>query len=128
MHAETPTGHALRGAALTFIDDPFETALTQALRYESDAVVAMARGRITHFGPASQVLPQLPAGTSVRVTGPDTLILPGFIDCHVHYPQTPIIGACGEQLIDWLNRHTFVAEQSFASAGHARAAARVFLD
>jgi guanine deaminase len=46
----------------------------------------------------------------------------------VHYPQTQIIGSHGEQLIDWLNRYTFVAEQAFASAEHARAVAEVFLD
>ena len=124
---ESGTGHALRGAALTFVGDPFAVGVAQAMRYEPDAVVAMAGGRITHFGPAGEVLPSLPAGTPIRVTGPDRLILPGFIDCHVHYPQTPIIGATGEQLIDWLNRYTFVAEQKFASSEHAREAARVFL-
>ena len=42
----------------------------------------------------------------------NSLILPGFIDCHVHYPQTEIIGAYGAQLIDWLNKYTFIAEQN----------------
>ena len=51
----------------------------------------------------------------------------GFIDCHVHYPQTQIIGAFGEQLIDWLNKYTFIAEQQFADQEHARAVAKVFL-
>jgi guanine deaminase len=119
--------HALRGAALTFIGDPAEIG-TAALRYESDAVVALADGRITHFGAASQVLPDLAPGTPVRAVGPDRLILPGFIDCHVHYPQTQIVGAHGEQLIDWLQKYTFIAEQQFASAEHARSVARVFLD
>ncbi len=127
MHPDGGTCHALRGAALTFVADPFESGIEAALRHESDAIVAMAGGRITHFGPASTVLRELPADTPVHATGPDTLILPGFIDCHVHYPQTPIIGASGEQLIDWLDRYTFVAEQKFSDAGHARAAARVFL-
>ncbi len=54
-------------------------------------------------------------------------MLPGFIDCHVHYPQISIIGAHGEQLLDWLNKYTFVAEQKFADAAHARETARVFL-
>jgi len=119
--------HALRGAALTFIADPFEVG-PAALRYESDAVVAMASGRISAFGPASQVLPGLVPGTPVSAIGPDRLILPGFIDCHVHYPQTQIIGAHGEQLMDWLQKYTFVAEQQFASPGHSREVARVFLD
>src|SRR4051812_25254285 len=126
--AESSTSHhALRGAALTFVGDPFEDG-PAALRYEPDSIIAVANGRITHFGAASQVLPGLEPGTPLRAVGPDRLILPGFIDCHVHYPQTQIIGAHGEQLIDWLQKYTFVAEQQFASAQHARDVARVFLD
>jgi guanine deaminase len=118
---------ALRGPALTFLDDPMRVGRDAAMRHESDAIVAMANGLITHFGPASQVAPQLPPGTSIQLNGRDTLMLPGFIDCHVHYPQIGIIGAYGEQLLDWLNKYTFVAEQRFADAAHARKTARVFL-
>lgn len=118
---------ALRGPALTFIDDAVKAGVEASMRYESDAIVAMAGGKITHFGPASQVSPELPKGTTVRRTGDDALILAGFIDCHVHYPQTQIIGAYGEQLIDWLSKYTFVAEQKFASKEHAREVAKVFL-
>src|SRR5262245_53806996 len=127
MQTDSDAGHALRGAALTFIADPFETDAGSAMRYEPDAIVAMRAGRITHFGAASEVLPSLPAGTPVRAIGRDRLILPGFIDSHVHYPQTQIIGSYGEQLLDWLEKYTFVAEQEFASAEHARAVAQVFL-
>lgn len=119
--------HALRGAALTYIDDPFRVGTDAAMRYESDAIVCMADGRITHFGPARRVLFELPPDTLVERTRKDTLMLAGFIDSHVHYPQTQIIGACGEQLHDWLDRYTFVAEQKFASKAHAREVAKVFL-
>ena len=120
--------HALRGAALTFVADPNEVGVQAAMRHESDAVVAMEAGKITHFGAASQVLASLPPDIPVRSTGKDTLILPGFIDCHVHYPQTQIIGSYGEQLMDWLDKYTFVAEQAFASPEYAREVADVFLD
>lgn len=98
-----------------------------AMRYEPDALVVMEAGKITHFGAAGQVLAAIPPGIPIRNTGPDTVISPGFIDSHVHYPQTQIIGAHGRQLIDWLNQYTFVAEQAFASKEHAREVARVFL-
>jgi guanine deaminase len=87
----------------------------------------MANGRITHFGPASQVRAQLAPGTVIKEYGQDSLIMAGFIDCHVHYPQMPIIGAYGAQLIDWLDKYTFIAEQEFADERHAREVARVFL-
>jgi guanine deaminase len=128
MTSESDDLHALRGPALTFVDDPFLVGTAQAMRHESDAVIAMRAGRITHFGPAGEVLRELPPGTPLRVTGPDSLILAGFIDSHVHYPQTQIMASYGEQLIDWLNRYTFVAEQEFASADHAREVAKFFID
>jgi guanine deaminase len=119
---------ALRGPALTFTGDPFVIGVDAAMRYESDAIIGMAGGKITHFGPAVEVRRDLPPGTHIEEYGRDALILPGFIDCHVHYPQTQIIGAYGEQLLDWLNKYTFVAEQQFASIEHARAVAEIFLD
>ena len=91
------------------------------MRYEADAIVAMADGHITHVGPASQVMRRsCRRARRCSRTARDSLMLPGFIDCHVHYPQIGIIGAHGEQLLDWLNKYTFVAEQKFADAAHAR--------
>jgi guanine deaminase len=118
---------AIRGPALTYTGDPFQQGLEATLRHEPDAIVAMADGRITHFGPARAIRGRLPRGTKIEDYGRNALIMAGFIDCHVHYPQTEIIGAYGAQLLDWLNRYTFVAEQRFADERHARAAARVFL-
>jgi len=118
----------LRGPALTFVADPFEVGVDAALRYESDAIVAIEVGRISHFGAAGEVLPRLAADIPIRATGRDTLISAGFIDSHVHYPQTQIIGSYGEQLMDWLDKYTFVAEQAFASPEHSREVAAVFLD
>jgi len=119
---------AIRGPALTFTGDPFLKGVEATLRHESDAIIGMAGGRITHFGSAATVKPQLPAGTRVEECGADSLIVPGFIDCHVHYPQTQIIGAYGKQLLDWLEKYTFLAEQRFADEIHARAVAEIFLD
>jgi guanine deaminase len=120
--------HAIRGPALAFTGDAFASGVESTMRYESDAIVGMAGGKITQFGPAGAVRPQLPSGTHIEEYGRDSLIIPGFIDCHVHYPQTQIIGAYGEQLLDWLEKYTFVAEQQFADAIHARAVAEIFLD
>jgi guanine deaminase len=118
---------ALRGPVLTFSGDPFQLGLDRTMHYEPDAIVAIADGRITHFGPARKIGPLLPQGTAVEDYREDSLITAGFIDCHVHFPQTPIIGAYGAQLLDWLQKYTFVAEQRFADRNHAREVARVFL-
>jgi guanine deaminase len=117
---------AIRGAALTFTGNPFQIGGEQAARHESDALIIMQDGKITAFGDYAATRHLLPEGTPVTAY-PDALILPGFIDTHVHYPQTQIIGAYGKQLIDWLNNYTFIAEQQFASPQHGHDVAKVFL-
>ena len=59
---------AIRGPVLTFTGDPFQRGLEHTSVYEPDAIVAMADGLITHFGPAESILPQLPAGTAAART------------------------------------------------------------
>ena len=58
----------------------------------------------------------------------DKLIMPGFIDTHVHYPQIDMIAAFGEQLLDWLNNYTFVTEANFGNAKIADDTAKFFLN
>src|SRR5688572_19960470 len=111
---------AVRGAMLSFTRDPFADGDGPAYRHEPDAVVAMADGRITHAGPASKVLAALPADTPVTSYGREALILPGFIDCHTHYPQIRIMGAGGDPLLGWLVKHAFRAEQQLAVVDAAR--------
>jgi guanine deaminase len=118
---------AIRGAALAWRADPFIVPPEDALRHEGDAVLALREGKVLAFGPAPAVLPALPAGTPVT-RFERSLIVPGFIDCHVHYPQLPIIGTGGHALLDWLERHTFPAESAFGDEPRARAVARLFLD
>ena len=118
---------ALRGPALTFTGDPFQDGLERTMVHEPDAIVAMADGHITHFGPAGEVLKTLPAGVAIRRVADDSLIVPGFVDTHVHFPQTPMIAAYGAQLLDWLERYTFPNELKFADKEHARRVARLFL-
>ena len=119
---------ALRGPMLAWRGDPFVVGARRALAYEPDAIVAMAQGRIVAAGPAASVRRTLPSGTSVETLPPASLMLPGFVDCHVHYPQLPVTGSHGTQLLDWLERYTFPAEASFADARVARRVARDYLD
>ena len=127
MPIRTSPVTALRGPALTFVDDPFRVGPAQSYRYVPDALVLMHEGRIAAFGPFDAVRDELPAGTEVTRYGDDSLIVPGFIDTHVHYPQLQMVGAPGGQLLDWLNRYAFPAEQQFGDRDHAQAVARVFL-
>ena len=97
------------------------------MRYEPDAIVAFGDGLITHFGDADSVAPHLPEGIEIVSCGPDALISAGFLDSHVHFPQTPMIASYGAQLLDWLRAYTFPMEEKFADAAFARAVAKIFL-
>lgn len=109
-----------------FSGDPF-VAGSHALRHETDSIVAIAEGRITHVGAAAEILPLL--STDCRVDHyPGCLISPGFIDAHVHYAQTGIVGAYGAQLLDWLNQYAFPAEAEMRDRAKADAMARAFCD
>ncbi len=119
---------AIRGPVLTFNGDPFKDGLEDTMVYEPDAIVAFGAGIITHFGPADKVKPQLPADLEIRNYGPDSLISAGFLDSHVHFPQTPMIAAFGEQLLDWLNKYTFPTERKYADKAFAASVAKMFLD
>jgi guanine deaminase len=126
--SEAPSpASAVRGPVLTFTGDPFRDGLERTMVHEPDAIVAMADGRVTHFGPADRVARELPAGLEIRDFGKDALISAGFIDSHVHFPQTPMIAAYGAQLLDWLNRYTFPTELQYADKEFARSVARTFL-
>jgi len=123
--SEKPT--AIRGPVLTYTGDPFKSGLDHSMVYESDAIVVMANGQITHFGPADRIRRQLPADIAIKNYGPDSLISAGFLDSHVHFPQTPMIAAFGEQLLDWLNKYTFPTERKYADKAFASSVAKVFL-
>lgn len=91
-----------------------------------DGMVVIEGGRIVDVAGAADAGRRLSGDVPTHdCTG--MLILPGFVDCHVHYPQVEIIGAYGEQLMDWLEKYTFVAEQKYVDPDYARDAAQVFL-
>jgi guanine deaminase len=119
---------AIHADFLHCLRDPgLEGADAAAVEHLRDAVMLVRDGRIERIAPASVLRPQL---------GPDVdlhdwrgrLVVPGFVDTHVHFPQIDVIASYGSQLLDWLERYTFPAEARFADAEHAREAARFFVD
>ncbi len=120
--------HGIRGAFLDCLANPFTSVLADndAVRYCPDGLIVIHNGIIEAFDDYRQLHPQYPDLPIVHY--PDRLIVPGFIDCHVHYPQTEIIASYGAQLMDWLDRYTFPAERHFSDPDHARKIASFFLD
>ena len=118
---------AYRGSLLHFLGDPGDGADGSAVQYFDDGLLVVENGLVKAAGEARDLLPTVPAAVQV-VDHTGRLLMPGFIDTHIHYPQTDIIAAYAAQLLDWLDDHAFPAERRFADAGHAAESSRFFLD
>ena len=113
---------AYRARILHFLDEP-AVAGEIAWQYLEDGLLVVEQGRVVAVGPAQTLLKDL----TVPVEHfPNHLILPGFVDTHIHYPQTEMIAAYGEQLLSWLNHYTFPAETKFSDPHHAAVVASFF--
>jgi guanine deaminase len=112
---------AFRGEILSVPEDP-AVAGPDSVRHFRDGLLLVEDGLVVECGPWSDRFADIPAE---RLEG---LIVPGFVDAHVHYPQIECIASHGEQLMQWLERHIFPAEKAFADRGHADEVAAFFLD
>lgn len=117
----------LRGRLLSFLTEPEGPGDRASYRFAEDGGLLVEDGRIAAMGDYSAVAAK--AGRDVEVIDHRPhLILPGFIDAHVHMPQMQVIASYGAALLDWLNNYTFPEETKFRDAQHSRRLARLFLD
>jgi guanine deaminase len=119
-----PEPRAYRARILHFLQEPAQAG-ESAAQYFGDGVVLVEQGYIKDVGSADEVLKDF---HGVVEHFPNHLIIPGFVDCHIHYPQTGMIAAYGEQLLSWLKNYTFPTEIKFADPQYAAAVATIFLD
>ncbi len=116
----------LLGQTLTISGNPFDMPPEQAATHHAQGGVAIDHGKIIAVGPAEEMRASYP-GAKVTDYG-NALISPGFVDAHVHYPQTAIIASWGKRLIDWLNSYTFPEESRFSDPEHATQIANSYFD
>ena len=116
--------YILKGQVLSYTQSPFGADAGTATRV--DEAVAIKDGRIAGAGTLDAMQALLP-GAAVTDHG-DKLITAGFVDAHVHYPQTAMIASWGKRLIDWLNTYTFPEEMKFADPAYAGEIAGRYLD
>ncbi|ALG74298.1 guanine deaminase [Azospirillum thiophilum] len=123
-----PVSAAIRGRLLSFHRAPVGPGNLDALRHHEDGLLLVGvDGRIAAVGDWAALRGQVPDGVTVD-DHRGRLVLPGFIDTHIHFPQTQVIASYGAQLLDWLEKYTFIEEQKFADPAHAAANAAFFMD
>jgi guanine deaminase len=118
----------VRGTFFDFIDDPWKHVghEQEAARLHADGLLVIEDGKITDFGTYDSVAKRHRALKITTIK--DRLILPGFIDGHIHFPQTRVLGAFGEQLLPWLQAWVFPEELKYRDRTYARDGAKRFFD
>ena len=106
--------------------DPFAGDPAEALAVDQDGALLVREGVIRARGPFAALHASHPDEPVIRLDG--GLLVPGFVDTHVHFPQIRAIGGLGMPLLDWLEQCALPEESKLASQDYARAVAGEFLD
>ncbi|CAN7468925.1 guanine deaminase [Rhizobium sp. LjRoot98] len=121
------TATLIRGRTLSFNRAPSSLDDSGAYTYEADGALLVENGVILACGSYDSVKVQAP-GDAAEVDHRPHLILPGFIDTHLHFPQMQVIGSYAANLLEWLNTYTFPEECRFVETAHAQRIAGKFFD
>jgi len=126
MSIATPDhAQAYRASLLHFHADP--AFHENAFAWHQDGLLLVEGGRIAAAGDYARLSASLAPGAQVHDFR-GKLIMPGFIDTHLHFPQTDMIASPAPGLLPWLETYTFPAERRFGDPAHAREVAEFFLD
>jgi guanine deaminase len=118
---------AFRASVLHFVDDPDQVGEDDSYQYFEDGMLVVDNGKVVAAGYAEDLMPYLQRGTEITEYA-NSLLMPGFVDTHIHYPQTEMVAAYGEQLLEWLDTYTFPVEDKFSNPVYARDIAERFLN
>lgn len=117
----------IRGRILSFNRAPKHAGDNESYLYEEDGALLVRDGKIAAVGSYSDVKPKAGADTT-EIDHRPHLILPGLIDCHVHFPQMQVIASYAANLLEWLNTYTFPEECRFVESAHAERISTQFFD
>ncbi|MBX9940738.1 MAG: guanine deaminase [Candidatus Obscuribacterales bacterium] len=119
---------AVRGSFFDFTDDPWKHIghEEESARFFADGMLVIDNGIIKAFGPYSEIVSKYPKAKVTTIQ--DRLILPGFIDGHVHFPQTRVLGAYGQQLLPWLQQWIFPEETKYKDPTYAKEGVKHYFD
>lgn len=119
---------AIRGTFFDFVDDPWKHVgkEEESARFYADGMLVMDNGIIKDFGPYSEISKKYPSIETTVIN--NRIITPGYIDGHVHFPQTRVLGAYGLQLLPWLQEWIFPEERKYNDKAYAREGVKHYFD
>ncbi|QGG91337.1 guanine deaminase [Agrobacterium sp. MA01] len=117
----------IRGRLLSFNRAPEHAGDRESYLYEEDGALLVRDGKIASAGAYADVKPKAGADAT-EIDHRPHLILPGLIDCHVHFPQMQVIASYAANLLEWLDTYTFPEECRFVETAHAERIATHFFD
>ena len=128
-HSDTKAGDikAIRGSLLHFLSDPAGPGAHDSYEYIEDGLLMLRDGHVWCTGEFAKLQGVVPTDVEIQDYS-GYLIMPGFIDTHVHYVQSDMIASFGEQLLGWLEKYTFPVERRFADVEYANEVAAFFLE
>ena len=107
----------IKGRVLSFSENPFNHHFNFNSLSLDNKHIYVNNGLIEGIGDTPNLNPAY--DNAERIDHGDHVIMAGFVDAHVHYPQTAIIASWGKRLIDWLNTYTFPEEMRFGDPTYA---------
>lgn len=119
---------AIRGTFFDYVDDPWKHIGNEkkAVRFYADGMMIIDNGIIKALDSYENISKKYPGVPITHIK--DRIILPGFIDGHIHMPQTRVLGVYGEQLIGWLLKGIFPEERKYSDPTYAKEGAKHFFD
>jgi len=122
--ASMTSTHLIRASFLHCQDDPAVHG-NSVVDYIADGLLRVEDGHIAALGDSGSVTCHQ---DDTVLDYRDKLVVPGFVDTHIHYPQVDIIASYGARLLDWLETYTFPCEAQFGDPAVAAETAEFFLN
>jgi len=117
----------IRGRTLTFRRRPYSVNDTESYNFIEDGALLVTNGIISKLDSFSNIIAEAPKDITIYDHRPH-LLVPGFIDTHLHFPQMQIVSSYASNLLEWLNTYTFVEEQKYKDYFHGENMAKHFFN
>ena len=115
---------SIRGQIITFTSDPFLNEPKSCYKHYIDGLIVIKNGIIIDVDNYDTIKNKYNIDNIEHYE--NAIITPGFVDCHVHYVQSPMIGSFGDTLLEWLEQYTFPTEAKYNDKEFARSVANIF--